>query len=401
METLTLAQTRSWWWKQQGLGTPSKGPLVERLMSPGWLRTLGGADVYLAARARVPGMTRVELDALVESGELRVVPAARGCIYLVRASVVGDLMALNADGWRKDHEKQLAKLGSSFAKLEPLAKSVLATLSAPMTTDALRKALPAGSIPSFGDAGKKIGLSSPLPLVLRMLEFDGKVERTLDGGRLDSERYLWRTAKWKVRKASKLPLATAVAAFIDSAAPFTLEQLRCWTVRAKRDLEPIVADLAEPVMVEGMGAAWAPKSVIAGAKKVPAASGIALLAAEDNYLVSHGLGLVTDPRHHAIDVDAWGASKAQPIGEAGHIQSRSIVIDGLVAGYWEVSPKTKTGVWWTFAPAPKGIESKLDELTNDAAKFLLDDIGHPRQFSLDSTDEVQKRADALVKLRKK
>ena len=168
METLTLAQTRSWWWQQQGLATPPPGPLIEKLDSTGWLRTLGGADVYLAARARAPGMKRAELDALVEAGDLRVVPAARGCIYLVRASVVCDLMAFNAEAWRRDHEKQLAKVGSSLAKHEALAKPVFAALATPRTTDALRKALPAGSIPSFGEAGKKIGLSSPLPLVLRM-----------------------------------------------------------------------------------------------------------------------------------------------------------------------------------------------------------------------------------------
>src|SRR5687768_8682414 len=208
MESLTLAQTRSWWWKQQRLGAPTKASLLDAITGSGWLRTLGGADAYLAARARRPALKRRELDTLVDRGELRVVPAARGCIYVVPSAVVPDLMALNADAWRKDHEKQLAKVGSSIAKLEALAKPVLAALATPLTTDALRKALPAGSIPSFGEAGKKIGLSSPLPLVLRLLEFSGKVERTLEGGRLDSERYLWRKAQWKLGAPSKTPLAT-------------------------------------------------------------------------------------------------------------------------------------------------------------------------------------------------
>jgi hypothetical protein len=35
--------------------------------------------------------------------------------------------------------------------------------------------------------------------VLRLLELAGKIERMLDGGRLDTERYLWR------RTAGKLP----------------------------------------------------------------------------------------------------------------------------------------------------------------------------------------------------
>jgi len=45
---------------------------------------------------------------------------------------------------------------------------------------------------SLGEKGKKLGLSSTLPPALRTLEFEGRIERTLEGGRLDSERYLWR-----------------------------------------------------------------------------------------------------------------------------------------------------------------------------------------------------------------
>ena len=93
-DALTLSQARALWWQKQGLGgRSSTAPIAARIGDSGWLRTLGGTDVYLAARARKPGMTRGELDAAVDRGELRVVPAARGCIYLVPSRFVGDLMA--------------------------------------------------------------------------------------------------------------------------------------------------------------------------------------------------------------------------------------------------------------------------------------------------------------------
>ena len=87
-DSLTLAQARALWWHKQALAGTTKGPLATVLGGSGWLRTLGGTDVYIAARARRPGMKRTELDAAVVAGELRVHPAVRGCIYLVPSSAV-------------------------------------------------------------------------------------------------------------------------------------------------------------------------------------------------------------------------------------------------------------------------------------------------------------------------
>ncbi|HEX7840999.1 MAG TPA: crosslink repair DNA glycosylase YcaQ family protein, partial [Kofleriaceae bacterium] len=190
-DSLTLAQARALWWQKQALAGTSKRPLAALIGESGWLRTLGGVDAYIAARARRPGMKRAELDAAIAAGELRVHPAVRGCIYLVPAAAVPDLLALGAETWRSQTEKDLARIGKTLKVVEALAPGVLAALTEPMTTDAIRKACK-GEIGSFGDAGKKVGLSSPLPLALRLLEFAGKIERTLDGGRLDTERYLWR-----------------------------------------------------------------------------------------------------------------------------------------------------------------------------------------------------------------
>src|SRR5256885_7675998 len=101
MEALSLAQARAGWWSKQSLGDGARGSVTQVITDSGWLRTLGGADVYLAARARRPGMKRADLDAAVARGELRVAPAARGCIYLVPGTMVADLMAFNAGDWHK------------------------------------------------------------------------------------------------------------------------------------------------------------------------------------------------------------------------------------------------------------------------------------------------------------
>ncbi len=402
--TWTLAQARALWWQKQAIGDAIReGALATVIGETGWLRTLAGVDVYLAVRARRPGLARAELDAAVAAGELRVVPAARGCIYLVPAGVVDDLMKLNSEGWRKTAERDLAKAGSSMKVVEGLAKAVLEALERPLTTDAVRKALPAGAVPSFGEAGKKVGMSSPLPLALRLLELDGRIERTLEDGRLDTDRYLWRRARPAARASGRDlhdPIDTLVGAFLGFAGPVTLAQLAAWSGRAQRELAPALERLgAAPVAVEGVGDAWALPGDLAAARRAPPPSGVALLAFEDNYLNAHGLGPVTDPRHHEIQVDVFGGPRPDSIGSARHALSRTIVVDGLVAGFWEADPRTGGASWMTFDPAPRALASRLDDETAAAAGFLMRELGHARVFSLDTMESVQERVDRIAKLR--
>ena len=395
--SLTLDQARALWWHKQGLAGTTKGSVASVVGSTGWLRTLGGTDAYLAARARKPKMKRADLDAALTSGALRVVPAARGCIYVVPDRVVADLMALNVTPWRTTTEKDLAKAKSSMAVVDKVAKAVLAALTKPMTTDALRKAMPAGSIPSFGDAGKKAGISSPLPLALRLLEFTGKVERTLE--RLDSEKYLWRKAAWKVPAASANPLASVIDAFLEFSGPATLAQIVEWSGRAQRDLKPVLEELgAVTIEVAGMGLAFGKPGDL---KARPAPSGISLVGFEDNYVNNHGLGLVADPKLHAVEVDIWGSGKPEAVGTARHVLSRTIIRDGLVIGFWEVDPGAKGGVWSTFDKPPKALAKQLDETVADAAAFLLDDVGNAITYSLDTMEMVQERAKRVAKLQRK
>src|SRR4051812_22749106 len=66
--SLTLAHARALWWHKQSLASTDKRPLAALIGDSGWLRTLGGADAYLAARARRPGMPRADLDAAIAAG---------------------------------------------------------------------------------------------------------------------------------------------------------------------------------------------------------------------------------------------------------------------------------------------------------------------------------------------
>ncbi len=201
---LSSQQARQGMLQAQGLGrgashdgsalASGNSPCLESLVErTGLVRTLGGVDVYVALRARIPGLQRAELDAAVERGDLRVLPSVRGCIYLVPRRVQAASLRLAAHLGRKRTEREQEKTGIRPGELEQVGNAVIDALAAgPMTPTQLRQALPEGLVRSLGEVGKKVGLSSTLPPALRALEFAGRLERAFVGRRLDSEQYLWR-----------------------------------------------------------------------------------------------------------------------------------------------------------------------------------------------------------------
>jgi hypothetical protein len=187
-----------------------------------------------------------------------------------------------------------------------------------------------------------------------------------------------------------------IEAFLGYAGPATVAHIAAWSGRPQRDIKAVLGKLdVTPVTVEGMGEAWLRARDAASTQP----AGVALLAFEDNYLVNHGtLGAVADRKHHAITTDIFGSGKPEVLGEANHVLSRTIVVDGLIAGFWEVDPRTEGAVWWTFERAAKPVAARIDELAHATAKFLLDELGHAKAFTLDTMEDVQDRADRIAKL---
>jgi hypothetical protein len=399
MPSVDLSRARAFWFHRQGLAAPLGGPIDKVVAATGWLRTLGGVDVYLAARARAPGLRRAELDAAVGDGRLRVSMAVRGCIYLVPVDEVPTLLAEVAPEWRKKAERDVAKVGASWKVVETTAAAVLEVLAGTeLSTDAIRRALP--SIKSFGDVGKNVGLSSPLPLALRLLELDRRIERMPEGGRLDTERYVWRAPKRPLPPAASDPQARRAriaSAFFTHAGPARLADLQAWTCWSQRDTRAAIEglDLA-PVTVAGLGDALVHRRDLDALAVTPSRGAIALLSFEDNYLTSHGgPGAVTDAAHHDVRVPQWGGGGPGRLGDVRHVAHRTVVIDGVVAGMWEVDPRAGGAVWTPLAPLAKPLADQVAARVDETARFLLAELGHARSFSLDTMEEVQSRADAI------
>jgi hypothetical protein len=392
----------------QGLapGPGSQGPLITRLERTGFIRTLGGIDAYLAARARSASMRRADLDGLVASGQAQVVPAVRGCIYLVAARHAPLALRIAESQARPRMEREHEKVGVTERELADLGQGVMETLRkmGPLSTDALRRTLPAGSIRSLGEAGKKIGMSSTLPSALRLLEFAGRVERLLDGGRLDTERYLWRAAfaspfdRFPVPDAPEDRLARLAELFFRAAGLSTAVVFAEWAGLGQREAQSAMEQAGlMPVTIEGLPASGFALEEQRGwleSCEVPADS-VALLPFEDNLVALHGgPALMVDFTHHRIEVPQW-SGPGKPLGQAHHVFFRSFVADGRIAGFWEYDSGAAQLCMAPFSGLSDRARQAVQAAASDTHRFIREELGHGRSVTLDSEESLAGRAALL------
>lgn len=407
---LTRAQARAAVLAAQGLTFP-RGPLAATVERTGFLRTLGGVEVYLAARARVPGMKAKELDAATSARQLKIVPSVRGCIYLVASRYVPLSLRVADLLGRERSKKERLKAGIKEGEIEKLGERVLETLvkHGPMTTDALRKELPDGAVRSLGDKGKKAGLSSPLSPALRTLEFAGRVERKVESGRLDSERYRWQHTLKSPFHGVELPdelpaLAPKLAEiFLGAAGLARIDDFATWSGLSKRDAAAGFAALRTvPVDVEGFKDSWI-SLASAFVDDAPSADDVhALLGFEDNaFGLNVGAALFADPMFHKMKVPSWGSASKVDLGSARHLSSRPVISEGRLVGFWEYDPDEKEVVLGLFNAVSKDSKRRLDEQADAVTRFLRDELGHGRSFSLDTDEALAQRAVWVSELRPK
>lgn len=400
-----LGRARAFWVARQGLASPQEGSLHDIVARTGWLRTLGGADVYLALRARVPGVSRAAVDAESAALRLRVVPAVRSCIYLVPEAQAPLALRVAEASWRPRTEREVGKAGASWSEVEACAAAILAALDAPATTDALRRALPGGALRSLGEAGRKAGISSLLPIALRLLELEGEVERTLEEGRLDSERYVWRRARGDVPGSATLPPSPAarnaelVRLFLSWSGPATPRELASWSGLSLAEVR-VAAALLGPATVDVEGHAEG-ALLLRGdedaLREAPEPATVRLLSFEDNLLVAHGgPGAHVAPSDRDRTVESWGSSRPSTLGSAGHIACRTVLAGGTLAGFWELDADGGRVVTSLFRRLSRKEADALERLSGETARFLLDEVGHGRSFSLDTDELVRARARSLA-----
>ena len=388
----------------QGLVPPPHLGLGQALERTSFVRTLGGVEAYLALRARVKGFRPASLHAAMQAGEVQVVPAVRGCMYLLSRAHVPGALRLAESLSRPKEEKVGARAGIKKGELQKLGRQVVACLrkEGPLATDALRKTLPEGAVRSLGEAGKKLGVSSPLPPALRVLEFEGAVARLAEGGRLDTERYAWRVPSPSPFAGAKLPkdavalLAGVAATFLRAAGIGRLKDLAAWAGVAQRDAAEAVESLgAVAVEVEGeRDARLALPSVLNELGEARQADeALAFLPFEDNVFALQGTpALLLAPARRGFVVPSWDGKKKVALGEAGHLAYRPLLAEGRLAGFWEFDPGPGTVVFGCFDPVSPATRRRLAAEAEAVGRFLAEEVGHGRSFSLDTDAALAQRA---------
>lgn len=412
---LDRQQARAAVFAAQGLLAPSEDP-VAVLEGSGFVRTLGGIDVYIALKARVPGLRRQDVDDAAAAQRLQVLPAARGCIYLLArrdaplALRVAELLSRPREA--REHEK----VGIADAEVEELAAATLELLRArgALATAAIRQALPSGAVRSLGEAGKKLGISSPLPAALRRLEFAGDIERTLEGGRLDSEKYLWRATAQNLFAQVSLPaertelFARFGEVFFGAAGLASRKAFAEWAGIAQKEAAAAVEKMVEkmallPVEVAGeKDLFYALESCRELLETSPeaAASALAFLPFEDNTMaLQGGLAFFTESRHHDFEVQSWGMGRKNVrLGEAKHAQLRSLLAEGRLAGFWEFDPERRDIAVGLLPGADKETRRRAEEKAQELGSFIEKELGHGRSFNLDTDEDMKRRATYLRSL---
>lgn len=382
----------------QGLGTPGSAlvPTVERT---GFVRTLGGADGYVALHQRVAGLRTADVHAALGSGAVRVTPAVRGCMYLVAGRDAPHALRLAGQLLAAPRAREFEKAGIRPGELDALVDEMVKVLdrSGPLTTDELRRALPAEAVRSLGDAGKKVGITSTLPPALRVAELANRIERTPEEQRLDTERYRWRALPAAAPAATEEPaalLARVAEIFFRAAGVSTVKAFAEWAGVPQRDAATAL-ERVDLVAVEVAGEKQ-PRRALRAALELDrdaARAAVAFLPFEDNVFATQGgPAMLVDDAHLGIEVPTWGSGgRPSTLGEAKHLGQRSVVAEGRLVGFWEFDPDARKVVHACFDDVAAATKKKLAAAAAALGTFLADDVGHGRAHALDSDDELRKR----------
>jgi hypothetical protein len=392
------AKIRGWWSFRQGLNGSLKAATPSKILEQsGWARSVGGAGPYLTLFAR-GGTSREQADMAVASTEIHELPSARGCTYALPASDFALGLKVGQD-FGDAEMKTARKIGVTDKEIDRLCARVITALrNGPLDPDAIRNAV-GSAARNLGDAGKKKGITTTLPLALGKLQVSGDIRRIAANGRLDQQRYQY--ALWRPNPMEKFKL-TLEEAYVELARRFFR-----WTGPAT---------VAEFQSFSGLGVK-ASKAAIDPLGIVPVEPGSDRLMFPDdlpefkefrppskpNYALVSSLDAIhahrTDIKDLLDEKDRSPYTLAQknmrPGGGSGYLPSHAIFDRGRLVGLWEYDVESQSIAWMTF-----GLKDKtLDAAVATTEAYIREQLGDARSFSLDSPKGRAPRIEAIRRLR--
>ena len=369
-------------------------PPAQVLAQSGWARSVAGVGPYLTlfARART---TRAEADRAVAMLEIHELPTARGCTYVLPAADFA-LGLTVGDEFGGSDMKQALKLGVTEHEVEDLSAAVLEALEqGVMSPDEIRAATGAASR-SLGEAGKKQGMTTTLPLALGRLQVRGDIRRVPVNGRLDQQRYSY--ARWTPNPRATFTLPPA-AAYTELArryfgwiGPATLGEFQGFAGLGVKATKDAVAPLGLLPSEPGSDRLLLPTDVEAfAAFTTPSRPQYSLVSSLD--------AITAARRDFKSMVDDKDLSRKvvsdktlRSMGGLADLPSHAILDRGRLIGLWEFDVETHSIVCALFS---RSRDTALDRVIRDTETYVRDELGDARSFSLDSPKSRQPRIDAL------
>jgi hypothetical protein len=388
---------QAWWWHRQGLDGSLQGKTAAEVLERcGWSRSVGGVGPYLTLFSR-GGISREAADRAAAALEIHELPAARGCTYVLPAADFP--LGLRVGQEFGDGERKTArKLGVTEKEIEKLCDAVLAAVEKePLDPEGIRSATGKASR-SLGEAGKKKGLATTLPLALDLLQARGEIRRVPVNGRLDQQRY--RYVRWNpgplvsyARNADQA-LTDLARRFFRWVGPATLSEFQWFSGHTVRAVREAVAPLAlVPAEPGGERLLLPEDSEAFRAFRAPAKPHIALVSSLDPISANRrDVASLVEPPDLRRKLLVEGRSRT--VGAVTDLPSHAILDRGRLLGFWEYDVGSSSVVWATFGGKEKGIEAKVAEME----RFVREQLGDARSFSLDSPASRAPRIAALRKM---
>jgi|HubBroStandDraft_3_1064219.scaffolds.fasta_scaffold01059_5 hypothetical protein len=387
---------RAWWFHRQGLdgGLAGEEPATV-LARAGWARSVGGSGPYLGLFAR-GGTGREAVDRAVAALAIHELPSARGCTYVVPASDFALALALSQRFGPEADMRVARKLGVTDAEIDRLCAAVLAALEdGPLDPEDLRSAT-GGAARSLGEAGKKKGLSTTLPLALGRLQTEGEIRRVPTNGRLDQQRYrytLWRPNPLAGFHCSFAECCVELARrYFAWIGPATLGEFQAFAaIGAKAAREAIEPLGLVPLAAGDERLLPASERERLDAFKVPEQPCYTLVAGLDGLLL-----LRRDVESLLAAQDGSRAAAGEKgdevaLGGLADLPNHAILDRGRLVGLWEYDPDAGEIVWTSFIPPDRALRDRV-RATED---YIRNDLGDLRAFSLDSPKSRLPRLHAL------
>jgi Winged helix DNA-binding domain len=383
---------RAWWAHRQGLdGSLSGASPAEVLGRTGWARSVGGSGPYLGFFARA-GLRRAVVDDAVAALDIHELPSARGCTYVVPAGDFGLALCVGATAPVGEIAAAVRKLDVTETEVDRLGDTIVDALreaEAPLDPNGIKAAV-GDAVRSLGEAGKKHGTTTTLPLALGLLQAQGRIRRVPVNGRLDQQRF--RYVAWDQPPDVDLDSASVELArkYFDWAAPASMKHFRWFSGLTAAAAKKAVAAL-DLRAVPGTDLLLPPDLVAEfDAFTAPVTPNYTLVSGIDGlHLLHRDLGRLLD------DADTTrpspGDKPGRTLGDLSDPESSIIVDRGRIVGLWEYDPDAEKIVYQTFGAA----DPALREAVERTEEYVRADLGDVRMFSLDSPKARASRIGAL------